>query len=205
MRFRDTPTGYGWVSIILHWLVAAAIVALLFVGDSIGSVGDPMLQVHTSIALVAYVVIAVRIWWRFKEHHPGPAEGQAGWSYTVGKVVHYILVIASGVMLISGPLQAWSGNMPIRMFNWFSIPSPFGQSPVLFEIAHNAHVSGAVTLAVGTLLHIGGVLKHTIWNRDHTLIKIFVPERSTVETREPTSGQRPINVTSTPAEETSTK
>lgn len=195
MRLHDTPTGYGWVSIVLHWLVAAAIVALLFVGNSIGTVGDRMLRIHTTIAIFAYLVIAIRIWWRFKEGHPGPAEGQDGWSYTVGKVVHYILVIAMAVMLISGPVHAWSGGMAVRVFDWVTIPSPFGQSPALFEIAYEAHVGGAVTLAVGTLLHIGGVFKHTIWNRDHTLIKIFIAAKPHEEIIELAAPSRPIDVT----------
>ena len=198
MRLRDTPTGYGWVSIILHWLAAAAIVALLFVGDSIGTQGDRMLRAHTTIALLAYLVIAVRIWWRFKEGHPGPAEGQEGWSYTVGKIVHYGLVVAMAVMLVSGPLQAWSGGMPIRVFDWFTVPPPFDHHPALFEIAHEAHVWGAITLAVGTVLHIGGVFKHTIWNRDHTLIKIFMaakpPEDSLEENPKPAAPTQRIDV-----------
>jgi cytochrome b561 len=197
MRLHDTPTGYGWISIVLHWLAAAAIVALLFVGDSIGTAGDHMLRLHTTIALTAYVVIAIRIWWRFKEGHPGPEEGQKGWSFTVGKVVHYILVVAMGVMLVSGPLQAWSGGMAVRLFD-LEIPSPFGHSPALFEIAHEAHVWGAITLAVGTVLHIGGVFKHTIWNRDHTLIKIFMaakpPEDSLEENPKPAAPTHRIDV-----------
>jgi len=177
MRLRDTPTGYGWISIILHWLIVVAIIALLFIGDSIGEEGDYMLRLHTSIALTAYILIAIRIWWRLKQGHPGPLPGQAGWSYTLGKIVHYILIAASGVMLVSGPVMAWSGVMPIRFYGFFELPNPIGSNLALFDVALAAHIGGAITLAAGTFLHIGGVLKHTIWNHDETLVKMLFPRR----------------------------
>jgi len=177
MRWRDTPTGYGWISIILHWLIVLAIIALLFIGDSIGEEGDYMLRLHTSIALTAYILIAIRIWWRLKQGHPGPLPGQQGWSFTLGKIVHYILIAASGVMLVSGPIMAWSGLLPIRFFGFFEVPNPIGHHLTLFDIALAAHIIGAVTLAAGTLLHIGGVLKHTIWNHDETLVKMLIPHK----------------------------
>jgi cytochrome b561 len=178
MRLHDTPTGYGWVSILLHWLLVVVILALLFVGDSIEVGGDHMLRLHTSIAVTFYILIAVRIWWRLKEGHPGPLPGQEGWSFILGKIVHYILIAATGVMLFSGPIMAWSGEMPVRLFDLLTIPSPFDANPALFEVALEVHKWGAITIAVGTFLHIGGVIKHTIWNRDHTLVKMIIPAKA---------------------------
>ncbi len=175
MRLKDYPTGYGWISILLHWLIVAAVVALLFVGDSIDVMGDPMLHIHTSIALTAYILIAIRIWWRLKQGHPGPIKGQEGWSFTLGKIVHYLLIAATGLMLVSGPVMAWAGVMPIRFYGLFEVPNPIGSNPDLFHAALFCHQVGAISLAAGTLLHIGGVLKHTIWNHDHTLVKMIHP------------------------------
>lgn len=177
MRLHDTPTGYGWVSILLHWLLVAVILALLFVGDSIEIGGDHMLRLHTSLALTFYIVIALRIRWRLREGHPGPLPGQEGWSFIAGKIVHYVLIAATGVMLVSGPIMAWSGEMPVRLFDLLTIPSPFQAHPVVFQVALEFHKWGAITIAVGTLLHIGGVIKHTVWNRDHTLVKMIIPAK----------------------------
>ncbi len=91
----------------------------------------------------------MRIWWRLKQGHPGPLPGQAGWTFTLGKIVHYILLAASGVMIVTGPLMAWSGEMPIRFFQHFTLPNPIGSNPALFDIALDAHIGGAVTLAAG--------------------------------------------------------
>ena len=75
MRTTDTRTGYGWVSIALHWTTAIIVLTLWFVGSSIQS--DPgtqesTLRLHTSIAITAYLLLWARVIWRLKIGHPGP-------------------------------------------------------------------------------------------------------------------------------------
>ena len=112
MRTRDTRTGYGWISIALHWLTAIVILSLWFIGSSIqadvANGSQSTLQLHTSIAISAYVLIWARIVWRFMQGHPGPLTEQAGVFHTIGKYAHYIILIAVAIMLISGPLMVWS-------------------------------------------------------------------------------------------------
>ena len=59
MQFRDTSTGYGWLSIALHWFTAIAVIVLLFVGDTIstleGQEREEALLLHTSIAITSYL------------------------------------------------------------------------------------------------------------------------------------------------------
>ena len=59
MRAQDTPSGYGIVSIALHWLTAIIVLVIWFVGSSIRAGDDPesTLRLHTSIALTAYVLL----------------------------------------------------------------------------------------------------------------------------------------------------
>ena len=68
MRTRDTRTGYGWISIALHWLTAIVILTLWFIGSSIQSDlatgSTSTLRLHTSIAITAYVLLWARVIWR---------------------------------------------------------------------------------------------------------------------------------------------
>ena len=69
MAIRDTANGYGLGSILLHWVTAAIIVAMLYIGSTIeGVAGDErqsVLVLHTSIAITSYAVLWLRIIWRF--------------------------------------------------------------------------------------------------------------------------------------------
>jgi cytochrome b561 len=180
MQTSDTGTGYGWISIALHWVTAIAVLTIWFVGSSIHA--DPaeserVLRLHTSLAISAYLVLWARIVWRFVQGHPGPLPGQAGPFYAIGKYTHYVLLVGIGIMLISGPLMVWSRGMVIEVFDWFVIPGPFDANMELFDLLHSIHVWSSRVIIVGTLLHLGGVYKHAAFNQDGTFGKMLVAAR----------------------------
>jgi cytochrome b561 len=181
MRLRDTPTGYGWISIVLHWLTAIVIIAMLFIGSSIAST-DPgerlaALNFHTSLGITSYIILWARIVWRFWVGHPGPNERQRGLFFELGKWTHYILMIALGGMLLSGPVMAWASGTDISVFGWFEIPAAAEPSYELRDTLHAVHRSCAIVIFIGVILHIGGVYKHTAFNHDGTFVKMILPGR----------------------------
>jgi len=181
MRILDTRTGYGWISIALHWLTAIVILTIWFIGSSITSDlaagSSATLRLHTSIAITAYVLLWARVIWRFKQRHPDATPEQRGTFYEIGKYTHYVILAAVAAMLISGPLMAWSRGEPIYVFNWFTIPAPYGMNMDLYAILHPIHVWGSRIIIIGTVLHLGGVYKHAAFNQDGTFGKMLVAAR----------------------------
>lgn len=178
MSLKDTATGYGWISIALHWLTAIVIVVLLYFGSSInaleGEQRRELLNLHTSIAVSCYLFLWARVIWRFWFGHPGPLDEQRGVFFVLGKWVHYVVLVAVGVMLVSGPLMVWSMGNSIVVFDWFVIPSPMEPIMGLNRLMHWVHFSGATIVFVGILLHLGGVYKHAAFNRDGTFSKMLI-------------------------------
>lgn len=181
MRLKDTPTGYGWVSILLHWITAVAIVMMLFLGSSIEAlVGETRIEainLHTSIGISSYLLLAARIVWRVVCRHPGPQPGQEGAFYTIGKGVHYLMLIALAAMLVTGPAMAWASGLDIAVFDWLAIPAAAEPHYTLRDALHAVHQFCAIVLFFTVLLHIGGVYKHTAFNRDGTFVKMIIPDR----------------------------
>jgi cytochrome b561 len=181
MAMKDTAAGYGWISILLHWVTAVIIVVMLYLGNSIEGLLGPdreaALIKHTSIGLTAYVVLWVRIIWRFVYHHPGPLREQGRIFFLVGKWVHMTILVALVSMLISGPIMVWSMGNAIHVFDWVTIPSPLESNLALHDAALAVHGTAALVIFLGILLHIGGVYKHTAFNQDGTLTKIIVPAK----------------------------
>lgn len=180
-RFGDTANGYGWGSIVLHWLTAVVVLALLFIGSSIaGSEAEQrgaLIRLHTSIAVAAYVILWWRIVWRFRKGHPGPLTKQPRMFFLIGKYVHFAMLIAMAAMLVSGPLMVWSQGQSIGVFGWFEIPSPLPASHALRDALHSVHANAAIVIAVGVALHLAGVYKHAAFDQDGTFGKMLVPER----------------------------
>jgi cytochrome b561 len=181
MRLADTQNGYGWMSIALHWTTAIIVLVMWFIGNSIavshGVDQDKLIRLHTTIAILAYALVWLRVLWRVFNCHPGPLPKQRGVFYQIGVGVHLIMVAAIAALLVSGPLMAWSGGIPIRVFDWFSIPAPFGMNVKFFSAAHAVHAGAATVVIIGAALHIGGVIKHVAFNRDGTFAKMMLASR----------------------------
>jgi cytochrome b561 len=183
MQLRDTPNGYGWVSIGLHWITALGIFALLFVGSSIGGeVSSPALTRHTTIALCLYVLFWWRIAWRIRERHPKFEDSTRPIGHRLASFVHYTLIGAMAVMLVSGPPMSWSGGRALMFFAW-EIPSPVPIDRGMFGILRSIHAWTAALIGLGVTLHICGVLKHMIVDRDSVFDRIMIPATPTGEPR----------------------
>jgi cytochrome b561 len=122
----DTKSGYGWISIALHWITAVTVVAMLTIGImSQGATIDVharLVHLHTSIGLTVYALLWGRIVWRFVVGHPGPLPRQGRFFFAIGKYFHFTLLPAIAVMVVSGPLMAWVGGRLDRSDNYLVGP-----------------------------------------------------------------------------------
>jgi len=178
-RLQDTARGYGWISIGLHWISAIAIVAIWIAGNSIGAGGgdfEAALRLHTSLALSAYAVLAARIFWRLKSGHPGRLPTQWRISFGLGMLLHYGLLLCMIGMLVSGPLLAWCGGLPLQLFDWTLLP-PVTPKPAAFALLQKFHATTASLLMIGVLLHILGVLFHLPIAKDRTFEKMMIADK----------------------------
>ena len=179
VRWRDTRSGYGWVSIAAHWFTAVVVLTMW----TLGTMSQTEVQVdsawyahvHMSIGVSAYLILWVRILWRFAVGHPAPHPGQSAILFPVAKAFHYLFLIAIGVMLVSGPLMVWSGGDAVEVFA-FAIPSPFASWPGLHDLLRRIHGVTASIIILGVLLHILAALKHIVFNRDGTFDKIMIAD-----------------------------
>jgi cytochrome b561 len=174
----DTANGYGWISIALHWLAAAVVLAMWTIGTLSRSApeGDTTLvDLHTTIGITAYVLLWFRIIWRFSAGHPGRRPRQSALLFPLAKYFHYVLLAAIGVMLLSGPLMVWSGGEAIKVFS-LAIPSPLPMLPGVPEALFRVHATAATVIILGIALHVLAVFKHMIFDRDGTFDKIMIAD-----------------------------
>jgi cytochrome b561 len=179
MRMIDTRNGYGWISIALHWLTAVVVLTMLVIGTMSQGVAREdsirLVHLHTTIGMTAYVPLWGRIIWRFAVGHPGPLPKQSVALFSIGKYFHFLLLIAIGVMLLSGPLMVWSAGEEIHVFT-FTIPGPFGELSGVQQALRAVHGYTASFIIAGVILHVLAVFKHTVLNRDGTFDKIMIAD-----------------------------
>ena len=80
MPIKDTPAGYGLVSRLFHWLMAAAIVALFALGwwmvglDYYSPYYNSAPDLHRSAGILLLIALIARIGWRLINVKPDDAE-----------------------------------------------------------------------------------------------------------------------------------
>ena len=163
MQLKDAPNRYGWISIVLHWTGAIAVVMLWFIGNLMTAERTGQAEytelghVHTSVAVAVYALLAGRIAHRFVVGFPGPLEGQHPGGFLITRLVQYTLLIGIAAMLLSGPLMVWANGDAVGVFDWGFIPSPFAPNASLHELMAETHRTARWALLVAALVHVAGV------------------------------------------------
>jgi cytochrome b561 len=178
---KDTENGYGGVSILLHWLAAITMIALFVLGqaaeDATDSDRKALLGLHISIAISMYLILVGRIGWRLFNGRPRVLIQQSKPLMLLAHWIPIILLAGLALMLLSGPIMVWSKGYPINIFRLISLPSPLGKMETLHEVMEALHKLGAKLLFFAFALHMLGVLKHLIIDRDNTLKRMLVPSK----------------------------
>jgi cytochrome b561 len=176
MTIRDTPTTYGAVSRLNHWIGALFVLLLLGIGlyfDDMprGAEKTFWRSLHIAIGTIALPFLLFRVWWRMRSTSPLDVP-QPPALRRLSHAVHVLLLIAIVVMLVSGPLIQWSGGRPFGVFDLLAIPSPLPKSELWHDRLEVLHGWTAWVIIALTGLHLLGVIKHQFIDRDKLLSRM---------------------------------
>lgn len=179
MQLRNTPSRYGGVTIVLHWLVAIAIVGLFALGywmvdltyyhDWYKRAPD----IHRSIGLLLFGVMLLRVVWRLANPAPKPLPEHSRVEVLGAHAVHGLLYLLIFVAMVSGYLISTAGGDPISVFGWFDVPSVTGRVDRMEDLAGEVHYWATWALVILAGLHGAAALKHHMVDRDNTLRRMF--------------------------------
>ncbi|MCJ8145299.1 cytochrome b [Ancylobacter sp. A5.8] len=157
----------------LHWLMAVAILAMLFIG--VGMVSTvmpayvPLLATHKTLGIAILLLAVVRLAVRFVQGAPSlPADLPVPMKLAA-HLSHYALY----ALMISMPLIGWAmlsaGGYPIVLLGGFRLPAIVPQSDALHTLLWSAHVYLAFALFALVLVHLSAALFHGLVRRDGVL------------------------------------
>ena len=168
----DTKETYGWISVFLHWGGAVAVIALFLLGERMedlprGPERLAALNLHVSVGVSVIALLAARLIWRLIHGFPEKPSQPAALNLLSSLVV-YGFLLAITVLIISGPLMQFSGGRPLEVFGLFQIASPMPRVEWLHETLEDIHDFAAHALIPLLVLHVLGVVKHIVIDRDGT-------------------------------------
>lgn len=177
---KNTVTAYGWMSILLHWLMALTIFGLFGLGLYMVELTyydawyKGSLDLHKSIGIVLMMFFIFRVIWRNMNISPDSADPNASkFEVKSAHYVHILLYLLMAVLMLTGYLISTADGRGITVFEFFTVPAlPFSIENQE-DIAGQIHEILAWALVLLAGFHGLAALKHHFINKNKTLTRML--------------------------------
>lgn len=172
----SSTSRYTPVAILLHWLLALAIVGAFLVGLYMADLPFSPLRLklynwHKWAGVTILALSALRLLWRLTHRPPADAPMPA-WQARVAQAVHGLLYLAFFAVPLTGWAMSSAKGYPIVWFGVLPLPDFVPKDHDLGELLEEVHAWLAYGLAALVLAHVAGALKHQFIDRDGLLARM---------------------------------
>jgi cytochrome b561 len=155
---------------LLHWTMAAAVLAMLLIGVGMVSTVSPrywaLVSIHRPLGIVILVLALLRLGVRLRHGAPELPDDLPQWQRLGAKGSHLALY---GLM-IAMPLVGWAmlsaGGYPIVLLGSLRLPPILPHDDALYGAFRIAHTWLAYLLFATFLAHLAAALFHGLVRRD---------------------------------------
>lgn len=175
----DQSKRYSGVAMLLHWLIAIAVIAQWRIAESAEhaaseAAGRAIMANHFSLGVLVLLLVLLRLGWRMLRPNPPLAAHLAAWERALSKTVHTLFY----ALLIALPLAGWLAlskyGSPVPVWGLFTLPAlPVAPDPEGAKAIFGLHATAGTVLLGLMVLHILGTLKHTLLDRDGNLFRML--------------------------------
>lgn len=178
----DTKDTLSPITIALHWLIALTIITLMAVGWYMQTYEVYSLYGwHKSFGILIFAFIAVRVVWRLMQGFPEPVSPMDKLQHMVSKVVHWVLLLGTLAFPLSGMMMSGAGGHGLDLFGVEllakNVDAVTGKvAPLNADVASMGKSVHGIMLwvfIVAIALHIAGALKHHLFDKDRTLLRML--------------------------------
>ncbi|ROS00167.1 cytochrome b561 [Sinobacterium caligoides] len=179
----DTADQLSAITKMLHWLVAIFMIALLFAGVyMVETEAGWLYPWHKSFGFLLLFIVIVRVAWRIKNGWPSPVGQYSTIELSLSKFIHWLLILGTLLLPISGLLMSYYAGHGIDMFGLEVIgknidpenpEKAIAHSKALASFFHSVHHWSGYIIIAAVTLHVVGALKHHFVDKDETMKRML--------------------------------
>ncbi len=174
----STATRYTPIAIVLHWLLALAIVGAFGVGLYMTELPFSPARLklynwHKWAGVTILALSALRLLWRLTHRPPADAPMPA-WQAKAAHATHHLLYVLFFAVPLAGWAYSSAAGYPIVWFGVLPLPDFVPKDPGLADTFKLLHKLSAYGLALLVLAHVGGAIKHHFIDRDGLLARMGI-------------------------------
>jgi len=185
MALVNSENSYGWVSIVMHWLMAVVIFVMFGLGIWMRTLGyydswyHAAPELHKSTGMILLLLLLFRWLWRLSNVRPVLLGG--AWEKIIALSVHRLHYILLFALMLTGYLIPTAEGVGIDIFGCFTVPAFFSFNKETTDFIGVMHRYLAWTAIALACLHAAAALKHHVIDKDHTLMRMLGLKQKTKE------------------------
>ena len=180
MDGNATQERYNRTAMVLHWLIALAILAQIGFGWTLQQVPrrtperTVYVNYHKSTGMLIGLLILARIAWRLKHRPPPLPASMPLWERRTARANHAALYACMLIMPLAGYTASNFSKFGVKFFNAVLLP-PWGvDERSIYAFFNGAHVATSFVFVALIALHLLAALKHAIFPH-HGILRRMLP------------------------------
>ncbi|ROT93458.1 cytochrome b [Altererythrobacter sp. FM1] len=172
------PTDFHPALRVVHWLMAAMVLAMLFIGVGMVSTTGPLylvlLALHRPVGIAILMLVLIRLPLRLATGAPTLPADLPMLQQRIAKGTHVLLYAA----MLGLPLIGWAmlsaGGYPVALTKGIALPPILPHDLALYALLREAHTVVALLFFALILVHFVAALMHGLIRRDGVLRSMTV-------------------------------
>ncbi|MEX0284059.1 MAG: cytochrome b [Paracoccaceae bacterium] len=175
---RNTSDSFGWLTRLIHWIMAGGILFMLGLGTyidnmTVGLSNLWLFGLHKSIGILILALFILRALWHLMSPPPASlTDNTPDWQISAARWSHRMMYALMGLVPLTGWIGSGASGIPVMLFDWFALPPMAPASEAWVEVAFGAHAALTKLLFLVILLHVGGAMQRHFIKQDRTLIRM---------------------------------
>ena len=169
----STQARFPAVSRLLHWLMAAMIVAMLFIGVGMAASLSPryelLVSIHRPLGIAILVLCVIRIVNRFINPPPEMPDTVPSLQRFAARASHVVLYALMFIMPLVGWGMLSAARYPIVLYGPLRLPPILPHNLTLYAWLRELHAGFAYLFFATFLAHFAAALFHGLIRRDGML------------------------------------
>ena len=175
MAARNGPNSFGWVSRLLHWLMAIGLLGNLGFGAYLARTEPTfstlwMYGAHKSAGMTLLILVLLRIVWHRISPVPEPvSQNVPKWQHAAARAGHLALYLLMLAVPLSGWIASSATGIPTIVFNQWTLPGIAPVSETWDTLGFAAHGILTKLLIAVVIIHVAAALQHAVIYQNATL------------------------------------
>jgi cytochrome b561 len=167
---------FAWSSRLLHWLMAAMILTMLFVGAAMVSslaYYHRLISIHRPLGIAILILVILRFVNRQLMPMPPFPSTMPPWERVVASASERLFYVLMFAMPLVGWAMLSAARYPVVLFGSLHLPPILPVNQSVFVVLRTTHTILAYLLFFTFTAHTAGVLFHTLVLRDGLLWRML--------------------------------